>query len=77
LSPRLPVVEPKDLARVARKLGFVLDRQKGSHAVYLREADGARVVIPMHSGRAIRPGTLLGILEDMELTVEWFRELLG
>ena len=31
----------------------------------------------MHSGRAIRPGTLLGILEDMELTVEWFRELLG
>lgn len=77
MSPRLPVVEPKDLARVARKLGFVLDRQKGSHAVYLREADGARVVIPMHSGRAIRPGTLLGILEDMELTVEWFRELLG
>jgi len=76
LSPRLPVVEAKDLIRVVRKLGFVLDRQKGSHAVYLREADGARIVIPMHSGRVIRPGTLLGILEDMALTVEQFRELL-
>ena len=76
MSPRLPVVEAKDLARVARRLGFVLDRQKGSHAVYRREADGARVVIPMHPVRAIRPGTLMGILEDLEITVERFRELL-
>jgi predicted RNA binding protein YcfA (HicA-like mRNA interferase family) len=35
---KLPPVRPKDLARVARKLGFVLDRQKGSHAVYFRAA---------------------------------------
>ena len=76
MSPRLPVVESKDLARVARKLGFVLDRQKGSHAVFLRESDGARIVIPMHSGRAIRPGTLLGIIEDMNITVEKLRGLL-
>jgi predicted RNA binding protein YcfA (HicA-like mRNA interferase family) len=61
---------------VARKLGFRLDRQKGSHAVYRREADGVRIVIPMHPGRAIRPGTLMGILDDLELTVERFRELL-
>jgi predicted RNA binding protein YcfA (HicA-like mRNA interferase family) len=33
LSPRLPAVEANDLVRVARKLGFILDRQKGSHAV--------------------------------------------
>jgi predicted RNA binding protein YcfA (HicA-like mRNA interferase family) len=30
----------------------------------------------MHPGRAIRPGTLMGILDDLELTVERFRELL-
>lgn len=29
MSPRLPVVEAKDLARVARSVGFVLDRQMG------------------------------------------------
>jgi predicted RNA binding protein YcfA (HicA-like mRNA interferase family) len=70
VSPRLPVVEAKDLARVARKLGFVLDRQRGSHAVFYRESDRARIVIPMQVGRAIAPGTLRGILEDMDLTVE-------
>jgi predicted RNA binding protein YcfA (HicA-like mRNA interferase family) len=76
VSPRLPVVEAKDLARVARKLGFVFDRQKGSHAVYWRESDRARVVIPMYLGKAIRRGTLLGILEDMGITAEKLRELL-
>ncbi|MGH9317452.1 MAG: type II toxin-antitoxin system HicA family toxin [Thermoanaerobaculia bacterium] len=76
MSPRLPVVEAKDLARVARTLGFELDRQKGSHAVFRRESDRARVVIPMHSGKAIRPKTLVGILEDMGITSEQLWHLL-
>jgi predicted RNA binding protein YcfA (HicA-like mRNA interferase family) len=76
VSPRLPVVEAKDLARIARKLGFEFDHQKGSHAVFRRTADRARVVIPMHVGRSIRPKTLAGILEDLGVTIEQLRELL-
>jgi predicted RNA binding protein YcfA (HicA-like mRNA interferase family) len=76
VSPRLPVVEAKDLARVARKLGFELDRQKGSHAVFRRAADRARVVIPMHAGRALRPKTMAGILDDLGITADQLRELL-
>jgi predicted RNA binding protein YcfA (HicA-like mRNA interferase family) len=76
VSPRLPIVEAKDLARIARKLGFELDRQKGSHAVFHRATDRARIVIPMHAGRAIRPKTLAGVLEDMGITVDQLRELL-
>ncbi len=76
MSPKPPVVEAKDLARVARKLGFDLDRQKGSHAVYLRQRDRARVVIPMHSGRAIHPKTLAGILEDLGISSDELRKLL-
>lgn len=53
MSPKLPVVQAKDVVRVAQKLGFVLDRQRGSHAVYYRERDRARVVIPLHAGRDI------------------------
>jgi hypothetical protein len=30
----------------------------------------------MHAGRAIRPKTLAGILEDMGITVDQLRELL-
>jgi len=76
VSPRLPVVEAKDLARVVRKLGFELDRQRGSHAIFRRDVDRARVVIPMHRGRPIRPKTLAGILEDLGVTVDQLRELL-
>jgi len=76
VSPKLPVVEARDLARVARKLGFVLDRQKGSHAVFLREADHSRVVIPMHSGKAIHPKTLAAILEDMGISPAELQDLL-
>ena len=73
---RLPVVTADQLSRVARSLGFVLHRQKGSHAVYYRESDKARVVIPMHAGKAIKPKTLLGILDDLGITVEELKRAL-
>lgn len=76
MSPRLPAIDAKDLVRVVRKLGFVFDRQKGSHAVYWREIDRTRVVIPMHSGRSIHPKTLTGILDDLGITPERLREIL-
>lgn len=62
--------------KVALKLGFRLDRQSGSHAVYYRESDRRRVVIPFHSGKDLKHKTLRGIVKDMGLTVEEFRELL-
>ena len=76
MSPYLPQLKAKDLVRVARRLGFVLDRQKGSHAVYYRDADQSRIVIPMHAGRDIKPKTLRGILDDMRITAEQLKELL-
>ena len=72
---KLPAVRPSDLARVARKVGFVLDRQRGSHAVYYREADCRRVVIPMHR-RDLKAGTLHGILDDMGMSREQLISLL-
>ena len=69
---RLPSVPARDVVRVAERIGFVFDRQKGSHAVYLRAADHRRLVIPMHKGRELKPGTLRGLIEDMGLSVEEF-----
>jgi predicted RNA binding protein YcfA (HicA-like mRNA interferase family) len=76
VSPGLPAVTAKELIRVATRPGFELDRQKGSHAVYRRASDGPRGVIPVHTGKTIKPKTLTGILEDLGLTVEGLRELL-
>jgi predicted RNA binding protein YcfA (HicA-like mRNA interferase family) len=73
---KLPVVQARHLVRVVERSGFVFDRQKGSHAVYFRQSDKRLVVIPMHAGKDIKPGTLRGIIDDLGLTVEQFSELL-
>ncbi|HHY93696.1 MAG TPA: addiction module toxin, HicA family [Firmicutes bacterium] len=72
----MPVVRARDVIRVVGRLGFVLDRQKGGHAVYYRARDGARIVVPIHQGKDIKPKTLAGIIKDMGITVEEFAEML-
>jgi predicted RNA binding protein YcfA (HicA-like mRNA interferase family) len=50
---KLPAIRARNVARVAQSLGFVLDCQRGSHAVYYRGDDKKRVVIPMHGGKTL------------------------
>jgi predicted RNA binding protein YcfA (HicA-like mRNA interferase family) len=68
---RLPSIKPREAARVAEQIGFIFDRQKGSHAIYYHRSENLRVVIPMHS-KDLKPGTLRGIITDLGLTVEEF-----
>jgi predicted RNA binding protein YcfA (HicA-like mRNA interferase family) len=76
MSPKLPAVTGKELARVAERLGFEFRRQTGSHAIYVRARDQRRVVIPMHAGKDLKPKTLRAIIEDLGVTVEEFHKLL-
>lgn len=71
---KIPSIKPKVLAKLALTLGFVLDRQKGSHAIYYRKIDKRRTVIPMHN-RDLKPGTLRGIIADLGLTPDEFLKL--
>ena len=48
-----PTVTAKEFIKVIEKLGFYLDRQKGSHAIY-KNINGRRVVVPVHSGQNLR-----------------------
>jgi predicted RNA binding protein YcfA (HicA-like mRNA interferase family) len=75
VTPKLPAATAKDLARVAERLGFVLRRQRGGHAIYVRASDQARVVIPMHKGELKRK-TLRAIIQDLKISVEEFRTML-
>ena len=66
---KLPTdVSGRELINVLLRLGFVLNRQRGSHIVLRRESPYARVVVPDH--KQIRPGTLRQILNAAGLTVE-------
>lgn len=73
---KLPVVTARDVIRVAERVGFEFDRQRGSHAVYRRASDQRRIVVPVHKGRDLKPGTLRGIIEDMGITVDEFLAML-
>ncbi len=76
MSPHLPIVTAREVIKVAQKIGFVFDRQSGSHAIYIHEAKKARIVIPIHKGKDIKPKTLKGIIDDLGLTANEFKKLL-
>jgi predicted RNA binding protein YcfA (HicA-like mRNA interferase family) len=53
---RLPTdLSGKELVKILSKIGFVFQRQHGSHMVLRRESPFARVVVPNH--RSLRAGT--------------------
>jgi len=72
----LPTVKAKDFIRVISKLGYQLHRQKGSHAIY-KNSSGQRVVVPIHPGKDLKPGTLSGMIKDIGLEKREFFDLLN
>src|SRR6266404_8029349 len=54
---RLPTdLSGQELVRILTRIGFVLQRQRGSHIILRRESPFARVSVPDH--KALRVGTL-------------------
>jgi predicted RNA binding protein YcfA (HicA-like mRNA interferase family) len=67
----VPVLKPREVAAILESLGFILVRQRGSHAQY-RHADGRATTVPFHPGRDISPVLLRVIAQDIGLTVQEF-----
>jgi len=64
-----------DLEKVARLLGFVKTRQKGSHARW-KHADGRATTIPIHPSTEIGGWLFHEILAELGISEEEFRRLL-
>ncbi len=58
-----PSVTPKELVKILKGKGFVLDRSHGSHQLWLHPVTRKRVIVPMHC-RDIPKGTLFAILKQ-------------
>ena len=69
--PKLPVVKAKVLLKVLLKMGFYKHHQVGSH-IQLKHPDGRRTTVPYNPSKEIRKGTLKGIINDLNITVEDF-----
>jgi predicted RNA binding protein YcfA (HicA-like mRNA interferase family) len=67
MADRIPQVKPKQLIRVLERMGFVLRRQTGSHAIFRHPETKNIVVIPIHS-RDIKRGLLHGILKQADIS---------
>lgn len=72
--PKLPVVSAQECIKALQRLGFVIDRQRGSHITLIRADPPGRVTVPNH--RELKVGMLRRIIRDAGLTVSEFVDLL-
>lgn len=66
----------REVIRRLRKLGFRFYRQgKGSHELWVRDADGYVVPVPRYKGKKIRKGTVRVIIREIGISVKEFMDL--
>jgi len=63
---KLPAVNGRRVVQALRHAGFTVERIVGSH----------HVMVPVHSGRDLKPGTLRAIIRQAGFTLDEFTELL-
>ncbi len=74
--PRVPIVSGSEAVRALQRLGFNVDRQRGSHVVMKKTTATGEIgcVIPMH--REIAAGTLRSALKMAGVSVVEFTGVL-
>ena len=73
--PKLPVLTAAEIVTVLEKRGFVLDRSKGSHRIYLNAETHRRITVPFHR-KDLPKGTLSNILREAGLSADELKDLL-
>lgn len=71
---KLPVISGADCVKALEQIGFVVDRQRGSHIILVCEEPRTTVSIPDH--KELDRGTLRAIVRQVGLTVDEFTDLL-
>lgn len=70
----LPRVSGREIIAALARIGYLKDRQKGSHIVLRQSKEPhRRVVVPDHV--EVAKGTLRAIIKQVGLTVEEFKTL--
>jgi predicted RNA binding protein YcfA (HicA-like mRNA interferase family) len=72
---KLPAVSGSQAVRAFERLGYEVDRQRGSHIVLRHpRPPHRRLVVPNHS--TVAKGTLRALIREAGLTVDEFRSAL-
>lgn len=62
----------KQLCKILTDNGWVLTRISGSHHIFIKENETARIVVPVHGNREIKQGLLRAILKTAGLLSLFF-----
>lgn len=73
---KLPIVNARQLEKLLLQLGFIIQRQKGSHKFY-KHPDGRYTTIPHHPGEDLNRPLIKTILNQIDLSSEEFIQLLN
>ena len=62
----------KKLCKLLESNGWQLTRISGSHYIYIKEGEDARIVVPVHGNKEIKLGLLKAILKTAGLLSLFF-----
>ncbi len=63
----MKAISGKDFARLLEKKDWELRRTKGSHHVYVKEDNPARISVPIHGNKPLKVGLLKHIMSLAEI----------
>lgn len=71
----LPRLSGREVVRALERMGYIFDRQRGSHMILrYKEAPFRRIVVPDH--KEVAKGTLRAIIREIGLSPQEFKALL-
>ena len=73
---RLPILKPRQIINVLKKIGFKENRQTGSHLILLNREKNKIIPIPIHN-QDIKRDLLRRIIKQAELSRKEFLDLLN
>ena len=73
--PKLPRLKPKQLIKVLKRAGFVVDRISGSHYIFYRDDVYPPITVPYHN-KDLKTGTLAAVLKQAKISTSQLIDLL-
>lgn len=70
----VPILKPREVIKIFKKLGWEVARQRGSHIILTKEGHIATLSVPNHP--EVTRGTLRSLIAKAGITVEEFQEAL-
>jgi predicted RNA binding protein YcfA (HicA-like mRNA interferase family) len=71
---KLPVISGAQCVKALEKISFIVERQRGSHIILVRDEPRITVSVPSH--KELDRGTLRAIIRQVGLSVDEFVRLL-